>query len=122
MNCPCSGSNQATPTQSGQILMVSSSDAINVGTTGTVELDAKRLVLTADPAGAKLLDALRAKAAAIPDVRAYLHERLRQAWEDRWIKSLPKKRHLPPRKHKRGTGGHFSIHRVLLETKKTKDV
>jgi hypothetical protein len=69
-----------------------------------------------------LLDALRAKAAAIPDLRAYLCERLQRAWEDRWIKSPPKKRHLPPRKHKRGTGGHFSIHRVLLETQRKKDV
>jgi hypothetical protein len=70
----------------------------------------------------ELLTALRDRLGSIPDLRAYLHHRLRQAWTDRWIKSPPKKRHLKPRKHKRGTGGHFSIHRALVENKNPKDV
>jgi DDE family transposase len=70
----------------------------------------------------QLLDALRGRANAVTDLRAYLHQRLAEAWDDRWIKSLPKKRHIIPSKHKRGTGGHFSIHRVLVESEKVKDV
>jgi hypothetical protein len=69
-----------------------------------------------------LVVGLRARAASIPDLRTYLFERLSQAWNERWIKSPPKKRHLKPTKHKRGTAGHFSIHRVLVAHKKAKDV
>jgi hypothetical protein len=70
----------------------------------------------------RALAALRERAAAITDLRGYLAERLRGAWTERWLKCPPKKRHLPKAKHKRGTGGHFSIHRVLLESKNAKDV
>jgi hypothetical protein len=70
----------------------------------------------------QLLAALRERAATITDLRAYLYERLRQAWTNRWIKSPAKKHHTKPIKHKRGTGGHFSIHRVLVESEKAKDV
>jgi hypothetical protein len=70
----------------------------------------------------RVLDALRERAAAIKDLRAYLTSRLGQAWTDRWIKSPPKKRHIKPRKPNRGTGGHFSIHRALVENKRTNDV
>ena len=69
-----------------------------------------------------VLAALHERAASIPDLRAYLCERLGQAWKERWIKSPPKKRHLQKKKHKRGTGGHFSTHRVLVESEKAKDV
>jgi len=69
-----------------------------------------------------LLAGLRERAASIADLRTYLIERLSQAWTERWIKSPPKKRHLKPAKHKRGAAGHFSIHRVLVESKKAKDV
>lgn len=70
----------------------------------------------------ELLAGLRDRAASIKNLRDYLDQRLRQAWTDRWIKSPPKKRHTKPTKHKRGTGGHFSIHRVLVENKGSKDV
>jgi len=69
-----------------------------------------------------LLAALRERATLIVDLRTYLHERLSAAWTDRWIKSPPKKRHTKPTKHKRGTGGHFSIHRVLAKNDDAKDV
>ncbi|HEX3147386.1 MAG TPA: hypothetical protein VHR66_04840 [Gemmataceae bacterium] len=69
-----------------------------------------------------LLAGLRARAASITDLRAYLVERLSQAWTERWIKSPPKNRYLKPTKHKRGSAGHFSIHRVLVDNKKAKDV
>jgi hypothetical protein len=70
----------------------------------------------------ELLAALRERAASIKDLRAYLYKRLSKAWTDRWIKSPPKKRHTKPTKHKRATGGHFSIHRVLVENRDAKDV
>jgi DDE family transposase len=70
----------------------------------------------------RLLEALRERAAAIKDLRTYLRSRLRQAWTDRWIKDPPKKRHTKPHKHKRGTGGHFSIHRALVENNRTNHV
>jgi hypothetical protein len=70
----------------------------------------------------QVLAALRERAASIPDLRAYLHDSLGRAWTKRWIKSPPKKHHVPPVKHKRGTAGHFSIHRVLVESEKAKDV
>lgn len=69
-----------------------------------------------------IIEAIRQRVATITDLRAYLHERLSQAWTDRWNKSPPKKRHTKPIKHKRGTGGHFSIHRVLAESKNAKDL
>ena len=68
-----------------------------------------------------LIDALRERAAAIVDLREYLLERLKGAWTKRWIKAPAKKRHLKPVKHKKGTAGHFSIHRAIVETS-TKDV
>jgi hypothetical protein len=70
----------------------------------------------------EVLAALRERAAAIPDLLTYLRETLGGAWSKRWIKSPPKKRHAKPVKHKRGTAGHFSIHRVLVENEKAKDV
>jgi len=70
----------------------------------------------------RIVKSLRRRAASISDLRAYLYDSLRRAWTDRWIKSKPKKRHLPPPKHKRGEAGHFSIHRVLLESKEPEDV
>lgn len=63
----------------------------------------------------QLLQELHVRAAKIEDLRAYLSSRLDQAWTDRWIKSPSKKHHRRPPKHKGGTGGHFSIHRVLLD-------
>ena len=69
-----------------------------------------------------LLIALRDRAASIKDLRAHIDKRLTKAWTDRWIKSPPKKRHLKPIKHKRDTGGHFSIHRVLVENEESQDV
>ena len=69
-----------------------------------------------------LAEALQARAAAIPDLSAYLYQRLKSAWTKRWIKSPPKKQNLPRIKHKRGTAGHFSIYRVLIENKKTNHV
>jgi hypothetical protein len=62
---------------------------------------------------------LRERAASIVDLRAYLLERLGQAWTPLWAKAPAKKRHLPKPKHKRGGAGHFSSHRVLEEYKKT---
>ena len=70
----------------------------------------------------RLAEALRERAAATPDLRAYLLDRLRTAWQDRWTKCPPKKRHAIPAKHKRGTAGHFSIHKVLVENEEAKDV
>lgn len=70
----------------------------------------------------QIIEAIRQRAATITDLRASLHERLSAAWTDRWNKSPPKKRHTKPIKHKRGAAGHFSIHRVLVESKKAKDV
>lgn len=64
-----------------------------------------------------LLAALRDRAASIKNLRVYLRKRLGKAWTKRWIKSPPKKRHPPRIRHKGGTGGHFSIHRVLIESK-----
>jgi len=61
---------------------------------------------------------LRERAASIVDLRAYLLERLGQAWTRLWAKAPAKKRHLPKPKHKRGGAGHFSSHRVLEEHKK----
>jgi Transposase DDE domain len=66
----------------------------------------------------QLIEFLRERAAAITDLVAYLHKILGEAWTKRWIKSSPKKRNLKPIKHQRGTGGHFSIHRVLIEHEK----
>jgi hypothetical protein len=71
---------------------------------------------------AQILAALRERAVDISDLHAYLRESLGRAWKKRWIKSPPKKRHVKPVKHKRGTAGHFSIHRVLVESEKAKDV
>jgi hypothetical protein len=62
------------------------------------------------------LSVLRAHAAGIDDLNAYLRTSLTAAWTKRWIKSPPKKRHVKPTKHKRGTGGHFSIHRAIQES------
>jgi hypothetical protein len=84
----------------------------------TRELVALHLLQTPE----QILAALRERAATIPDLRAYLRESLSRAWNKRWIKSPPKKRHAKPVKHKRGTGGHFSIHRVLVEKAKANDV
>jgi len=70
----------------------------------------------------ELLAALRHRAATITDVAGHLRAILKQAWTDRWLKSRPKKCHRSPAKHQRGTGGHFSIHRVLLESQRAKDV
>ena len=61
---------------------------------------------------------LRERAASLVDVRAYLLERLGQAWTPLWAKAPPKKRHLPKPKHKRGAAAHFSSHRVLEEYNK----
>lgn len=63
----------------------------------------------------EIIKALRERATTIPDLRAHLYKILAEAWRTRWIKSPPKKRHPKPAKHKRGTGGHFSIHRILIE-------
>jgi hypothetical protein len=62
---------------------------------------------------------LRERAASIVDLRAYLLERLGQAWTPLWAKAPAKKRHLPKPKHKRGGAAHFSSHRVLEEYKTT---
>lgn len=69
-----------------------------------------------------LIEALRTHANAIEDLRNHLNAILGAAWHKRWIKSPPKKRHVKKVKRKRGDGGHFSIHRVLLENKQAKDV
>ncbi len=69
-----------------------------------------------------LLAELRARGAGLADVAAYLRGRLAAAWTERWVKHPPKKRHYQRRKHKRGTGGHFSIHRILLKNQETRDV
>lgn len=71
---------------------------------------------------AQLIDTFRGHAAQIDDLRGYLRALLEAAWQPRWIKSPPKKRHTKKVKHKRGTAGHFSIHRVLLEKEGAKDV
>jgi len=71
---------------------------------------------------AQVLQALRDRAAAIPDLGRYLQETLKAAWTDRWVKSPPKKRHGKPVKHKKGGAGHFSIHRARLESEKAEDV
>jgi len=62
---------------------------------------------------------LQERATSIVDLRAYLVERLGQAWTPLWAKAPPKKRHLPKPKHKRGGAAHFSSHRILEEYKKT---
>lgn len=67
-----------------------------------------------------LVAALRERAAALVDLRAYLRQRLSEAWTPLWVKAPPKKRHLPKPKHKRGGAAHFSSHRVLEEYKKTR--
>jgi hypothetical protein len=61
---------------------------------------------------------LRARAASLVDLRAYLVERLGRAWTPLWAKAPAKKRHLPKPKHKRGGAAHFSSHRVLDAYKK----
>lgn len=70
----------------------------------------------------QVVQALRDRAAWIPDLRRYLEQTLQGAWTDRWLKSPPKKRHLKPVKHKKGGAGHFSIHRARLESERAKDV
>jgi hypothetical protein len=65
-----------------------------------------------------LIETLRTQAATLTDLPAHLQKILGAAWKKRWIKSPPKKRNPTPSKHKRGTGGHFSIHRVLIEHQK----
>jgi Transposase DDE domain len=47
----------------------------------------------------------------------YVLALLKKAWRPRHRKSPPKKRHTPKAKHKRGTGGHFSIHKKQMEQK-----
>lgn len=66
-----------------------------------------------------LVAVLRQRVASLVDLRAYLSERLGQAWTPLWAKAPAKKRHLPKPKHKRGDAAHFSSHRVLEEYKKT---
>jgi hypothetical protein len=47
----------------------------------------------------------------------YVKSLLGKAWQPKFVKSPPKKRHLPKAKHRRGTAGHFSIQKVLEEAK-----
>jgi hypothetical protein len=63
----------------------------------------------------QLIPILRERAETVTDLRAHLKVILKQAWTKRWIKSPPKKRNLKPVKHKRGTAGHFSMHRAMIE-------
>lgn len=66
----------------------------------------------------ELIEVLRQRAATIVDLRTHLQNIFTQAWTKRWLKSPPKKRNPTPIKHKRGTAGHFSIHRALIEHEK----
>ena len=65
----------------------------------------------------ELAAGLRRRAEGIDDFTAHLDARLAAAWTDDWIKSPKKKRNLPKARHKRGEGGHFSIHRALMQAK-----
>jgi hypothetical protein len=70
----------------------------------------------------QLIEVFQTRAQEIEDVRGHLHALLGTAWHKRWSKRPPKKHHAKKVKHQRGQAGHFSIHRVLLENKQTKDV
>ena len=98
--------------------------AVSSISTPMLWLDLKRALITLHYllTPDELVDALRTRAAAITDLHRYLHQSLKHAWTSRWIKSPSKKRHRQPVKHQRGTAGHFSIHRILVENKKAKDV
>lgn len=52
-------------------------------------------------------------------LRQYLARRLKGAWTDRWLKTLPSK-HTPVERKKYLRGGHTSIHRLLTKSKRIK--
>lgn len=62
-----------------------------------------------------IADAIYHRANGVTDLRTHLKRILSAGWTDRWIKSPPKKRHLPKVKHRRGGKAHFSTYAVLQE-------
>jgi Transposase DDE domain len=69
----------------------------------------------------QVVEGLQARAATIGDLRAYLYRRLGGAWKPLWAKCPPKERHTKKVKHKRGQAGHFSIHKAMIDDKKSRN-
>lgn len=65
----------------------------------------------------EILKGIPLRAQLIPDLKAYVTERLTKAWSKRWLKAKRKK-YQPPKPKTKIKGNHFSIHRVLEEAKK----
>src|SRR5262245_45533529 len=65
----------------------------------------------------EIVIAVRQRQAKVANFRTHLRAILKSSWTERWVKSPPKKRHLPKAKHRRGGKAHFSIHTVLEESR-----
>jgi hypothetical protein len=65
----------------------------------------------------ELIAAIAVRRRRFPNLRLRLHNRLGTAWTNRWLKARPKKYRPPQPAAKKAKGGHFSLHRVLRQSK-----